>query len=69
MFFTSLAVIGQLKFDNSKTAIIEYNPKSKWPFDSTFKASKLTQNELQIVDSMLLACVNNYNKSVDKDHK
>ena len=58
-----------LTFDTSKTAIIEFNKKSKWPFDSTFKAAALTQNELSLVDSLLLACVTNYNNSLDKDHK
>ncbi len=58
-----------LTFDTSKTAIIEFNKKSRWPFDSTFKAAALTQNELNLVDSLLLACVTNYNNSLDKDHK
>ena len=58
-----------LTFDTSKTAIIEFNKKSRWPFDSTFKAATLTQNELQLVDSFLLACVTNYNNSLDRDHK
>lgn len=58
-----------LTFDTSKTAIIEFNKKSRWPFDSTFKAATLTQIELQLVDSFLLACVTNYNNSLDKDHK
>ena len=58
-----------LRFDTSKTAIIEFNKKRRWPFDSTFKAATLTQNELQLVDSLLLACVANYNKSLDKKHK
>ena len=58
-----------LTFDTSKTVIIEFNKKSRWPFDSTFKSAALTQNELQLVDSFLLACVTNYNNSLDKDHK
>ena len=58
-----------LLLDTSKTAIIEFNKKSKWPFDSTFKAATLTHKELQLVDSFLLACVTNYNNSLDKDHK
>jgi len=58
-----------LTFDTSKTAIIVLNKKSRWPFDSTFSAATLTQNELQLVDSFLLACVTNYNSSLDKEHK
>ncbi|OQP47724.1 hypothetical protein [Niastella populi] len=57
-----------LTFD-TPTAIIEFNKKSRWPFDSTFKAATLTQTECQLVDSFLLVCVANYNNSLDKDHK
>ncbi len=58
-----------LSFDTSKTAIIEFNKKSRYPFDSTFKAATLTQSELQLVDTFLLACVTDYNNSLDKEHK
>ena len=58
-----------LNFDTSKTAIIEFNKKSRWPFDSTFNSAALTQHELQSVDSFLLVCVTDYNTSLDKDHK
>lgn len=58
-----------LTFDTSKTAIIEFNKKSRSPFDSTFKTATLTHNELNLVDSFLLACVTNYNNSLNKDHK
>jgi hypothetical protein len=61
--------INSLSFDTSKTAIINFNKKSRWPFDSTFEAATLTQNELQLVDSLLLTCVIDYNNSLDKDHK
>ena len=58
-----------LKFDTSKTAIIEFNPKNEWLFDSSYKTAKLTQNELQIVEGILLNCIADYNNSLDKDHK
>lgn len=58
-----------LRYDTSKTAIIELNKNSKWPFNNSFKASFLTQDELQIVDSILLKCVANYNNSLDQEHK
>ena len=58
-----------LRFDTTKTAIIGFNKNSKYPFDSTFNAASLTQNELQTVDSFLLVCVTDYNNSLDKDHK
>ena len=58
-----------LNFDTSRTAIIEFNKKSRWPFDSTFNAAVLTQGELKSVDSLLLVCVTDYNNSLDKDHK
>ncbi|RZA07919.1 MAG: hypothetical protein EOO68_02745 [Moraxellaceae bacterium] len=65
----TITQINGLTFDTSKTAIIEFNKKGRWPFDSTFKAAALTQNELHLVDSLLLTCVTNYNNSLDKDHK
>ncbi|SFE91722.1 hypothetical protein SAMN05518672_11245 [Chitinophaga sp. CF118] len=58
-----------LKFDTSKTAIIKFDSKSNWPFDSTYKAAMLTQKELQVVDSFLLVCVTDFNNSLDKDYK
>ena len=58
-----------LTYDTSKTAIIEFNKKSIWPFDSTFKAATLTQGELLTIDSFLVVCVTDYNTSLDKDHK
>jgi hypothetical protein len=58
-----------LKFDTSKIAIIKLNEKGSWPFNSTYQPSTLTQNELILVDSCLIACVNNYNNSLDKNHK
>lgn len=58
-----------LKFDTSKTAIIEFNPKIGWPFDSSYKTIMLTQIEMQAVDGFLLVCITDYNNSLDKDHK
>jgi hypothetical protein len=58
-----------LNYDSSKMAIIEVSKKSKWPFDSTFSPSALTQKELAIVDSFLSVSVQDYNSSLDKDHK
>jgi hypothetical protein len=58
-----------LKFDTLTTAIIEFDPKTDWPFDSTSRGAMLTQKELQAVDSFLLVCITDYNNALDKDHK
>ena len=58
-----------LSYDTSKTAIIEFNEKDHWPFDSTFNAAVLNQSELNTVDSILLVSVANYNTSVVSSHK
>ena len=54
-----------LKYDTSWTAII----KSRWPFDTTFKVSALTQNDLRVIDSIYKICVIEYNKSFTQDNK
>ena len=58
-----------LTYDSSKTAIIEFNRTSKWPFDSSFKAVNLTQDELRSIDSVLLISIADYNFSLGKDDK
>jgi hypothetical protein len=58
-----------LACDTSKTAIIEFNKRSRWPFDSTYSATTLLQSELKTIDSFFVAVVENYNNSLDKEHK
>lgn len=58
-----------ITFDTSKIAIIQFDKKRNYPFDETFNAAKLTQMELQLVDSLLSACVGWYNNSLDKDKR
>jgi hypothetical protein len=59
----------RIKIDTSKTAIIQFNPKSIYPFDSTFQQSELTQGEVNVIDSLLIACIKDYNSRLDKKHK
>jgi hypothetical protein len=69
---TSFVAVGQtsnLVFDTSTTAIITYNQKMGWPFDSTYKTTTLTQQELQSIDSFLLVCIADFNNSLGKDYK
>ena len=58
-----------IQFDTSKTSIIPFIQSGSYPFDNLFKATTLTQNDINSVDSLLIACVTDYNNSVDKDHK
>jgi hypothetical protein len=58
-----------LQYDSSKSATISFNPKSKYPFDNTYKTARLTQKDFIIIDSLQIACVTEYNNSLDKEHK
>lgn len=59
----------KIKIDTSKIAIIPFDEEAGYPFDNTFKKSTLTQYELQTIDNLLVACVKDYNNSLDKEHK
>jgi len=58
-----------IQLDTSKTAIILFDKKGNYPFDSSFKPATLTQEDIVNIDSLIIACVNDYNDSLDKDHK
>ena len=58
-----------VQIDTSKTAIIPFDKKGNYPFDNSFNATTLTQQDIKIIDSLLIACVTNYNNSLDKYHK
>ena len=58
-----------IQIDTSKTAIILFDQKGNYPFDNSFKPATLTQDDIISIDSLLIACVNDYNKSLDKDDK
>jgi hypothetical protein len=57
------------QIDNSKTAVIAFDKKGNYPFDNTFNPASLTQKDIYYIDSLLIACVTDYNNSLDKDHK
>ena len=65
----SLASTKSFQVDTSKTTIILFDKKRNYPFDNSFNPSTLTQEDLNIIDSLLIACVAKYNNSLDKDHK
>lgn len=54
--------------DTSKTTIIEFEKNGNYPFDSTFHPANLTKNDVYIIDSLLVACVADYNNSLEEDH-
>lgn len=58
-----------VQVDTAKTAIISFDTKGNYPFDNSFKPTTLTQDDLNNIDSLLVACVTDYNNSLDKDHK
>lgn len=55
--------------DTSKTAIIPYNRQWGYPFDTTYRAATLTAADLNNIDSILSECVNDWNKSIEKNYK
>ena len=64
-----LSNIKSIQVDTSKTAIISFDKKRNYPFDNSFNPTTLTKEDLNSIDSLLVACVTDYNNSLDKDHK
>ena len=58
-----------VQVDTSKIAIIPFDKKGSYPFDNSFNPTTLTQDDINSIDSLLIACVTDYNNSLDKDHK
>ena len=58
-----------VQIDTSKTAIIPFDKKENYPFDNTFSPARLTQDDINIIDSLLIVCVTDYNNSLDKEYK
>ena len=58
-----------IQIDTSKIAILPFDKKSNYPFDNSFNPTTLTQEDIKSIDSLLIACVTDYNNSLDKDHK
>jgi len=54
---------------NSKTAIISFDKKGNYPFDNSFNPTTLTKQDINIIDSLLIVCVTDYNNSFGKVHK
>ncbi len=63
----TLSQDSRLNYDTSTTTIIALKSKSEWPFDSTCKATVLTQDNLQTIDTLLLRCIANYNNSLSNN--
>jgi len=58
-----------IEIDTSKTAIIPFDKKGNYPFDNSFNPTTLAQEDIKSIDSLLIACVTDYNNSLDKAHK
>lgn len=58
----------KIQVDTSTTAIISFDKNGSYPFDSTCNPSALTQDELNGIDSFLVACISDYNHSLKKDN-
>ena len=58
-----------IQFDTSKTAIIPFDKKNNYPFDSSYREITLTQEDIHCIDSLLIICVADYNDSLDKEQR
>lgn len=60
-----------IQIDTSKTAIIPFDKKKNrfHPFDTTYTAASLTQDEIENIDSLLIVAINNYNNSLEPNRK
>ena len=58
-----------MQLDSSKIAIIPFEQKGSFPFDTSHKPTKLTQEDISNIDSLLIACISDYNNSVGKENK
>jgi hypothetical protein len=57
------------KIDCSSVAIIPFDQQGNWPFDNSYKPTNLTDYEIFQVDSLLVDCALNYNKTLSEDLK
>jgi len=57
-----------LKFDTSKTAILELERPVAWIFDSTYKQAELTQKDLPVIDSFVIKAVSDFNSRQEKNN-
>jgi hypothetical protein len=60
--------INNHKVDTSTIAVIPFDSKSSYPFDSTYNSSMLTEEDFKNIDSLLIECVWDYNNSLHKNH-
>ena len=56
-----------LYFDTSKTAIIPLLRKSNYPFDNSYRAASLNQQDITNIDSLLIISVVDFNNSLSED--
>ncbi len=57
----------RLIIDSSTTAIIAFDKRDTYVFDDSYKPGRLTQQDLAVIDSLLIACVNDYNSLVNRE--
>ena len=57
-----------LKFDTTKTAILELKRPMPWIFDSSYKPAELTQKDLPVIDSFFIKAVSDFNSWQEKNN-
>lgn len=58
-----------IQIDTSETAIITFDKKRNYSFDPSYMQATLTQDDISSIDRLLIACVTDYNNSLDEEHK
>ena len=59
----------KVQFDTSKVTIISFDESESHPFDSNYRQATLTQADLNQVDTLLIKCVTEYNRSLEQGYK
>ncbi len=58
-----------IQIDTSKIALLAFDKRDNYPFDSTFSPVNLTQDDISTIDSLLVVCVTDYNNHIGSAYK
>ena len=54
-----------IQIDTEKTTIIPFDPVTmRYPFDNAYKSAVLNQSDIHAIETLLVTCVADYNKSL-----
>jgi len=58
-----------IEIDTSSIAVISFDQQGNWPFDNSYKPISLTESEIFEIETLMKACVLDYNKSLEENLK